>query len=436
MRKLGFGQSVVFLVSNEIETKIRKIKASSDEPIQVADILTWSIHETWTDTRHSIPIWATQGNTFVKHQALWEEAWKQERMLELSSEGHESLATKFLEDEAQSLEQRYRPRNQASFMSSFESSEKPMVARIIERCAEFEGLNHNTSSLQEEQERELSPEIEQERQRELAAPADPCEHTIHPELRQFAQTGVLPVVGKGFHWAFSVFSNTTAAAHFNLREWPTGLVVTQDFARTVMNIQHGSKKSGSGSMDDYQRSVQWLLSNKSADGKVTHLAVLSPFEANALRSQIASSKNTVLHIYAPRQNVGFTPVDDLNLYCVPSSARPVIPRRLTIELNLFAGQLYFNSFKEYTEVCDFLGLAWRAATDGMVVKSDGFIVRDDGKEGSSGAHFRQSPVSFLKVLFTKIRRNTEGVEKTDLGKVLNGAILTEEDFAERDTVFL
>ncbi|KZF24028.1 hypothetical protein L228DRAFT_218359 [Xylona heveae TC161] len=419
MRKLGFGQSVVFFVPNEIETKIRKSKASNDEPIMVADILVWSMHETWADILHSIPIWATQGCTFIKQQALWAQALASDPFVALN----DGLAKEFLADEAQSLEKRYRPCNQIPFIKSIISSQDDTLRGIIQRCGDFENLDVNASSLQEEQERELSPEIEHERQKELAPPAQPLKHYVHPAVRRFAKTGKMGHCNSAFMWAFEVFADTTAAAHFDVRRWPRGLLITRDFARTVEKT-----KSEKSCMDDYQRNIQWVLTNTTSDDGSNHMVVLSPFEANALRDEIASSRSTVLHIYAPRQNLGFPPIDDLDLYAIPSSSRKDIPRRLVIELNLFAGQLYFNSFKEYTEVCEYLGLAWKPATHGMVVKSDGFIVQNHYGIPGHAACFEESPIPFLKAVLIKIRHNTEGIENTHLGKILYSALLTEDEF--------
>uniref|UniRef100_A0A0B7JTP1 ubiquitinyl hydrolase 1 n=1 Tax=Bionectria ochroleuca TaxID=29856 RepID=A0A0B7JTP1_BIOOC len=77
MRKLGHGQSVVFYVPEEIETKVRALRTANsdstvDDPINVLDVLAWSISETWIDIRRSFPIWATQGNTFARQNDYWE----------------------------------------------------------------------------------------------------------------------------------------------------------------------------------------------------------------------------------------------------------------------------------------------------------------------------------------------------------------------------
>ncbi|CAG9949486.1 unnamed protein product [Clonostachys rosea f. rosea IK726] len=422
MRKLGHGQSVVFYVPEEIETKIRGLNRTINEslgaePITVLDVLAWSISETWEDIRRSFPIWATQGNTFARHQYHWKSM--------SGSNGqpviNKGLAEKFLENEAQSLERRYRPHSQQStFIDDMAQSQDPMLQQIFQRYREFSNLDLTASSLREEQERELAPEVEEERQKERAKPAQALQHKIHSDVEKFVLTGVIRPSSKALKGCFELFGDTSAGNEFEVYQWPKGLLITEDFARTVKKEEplEGSY------MDDFLRSVQWILTS-STSGFLT-MVVISPFEANKLRDEIANSQAVVRHLYGPRQNQGFAPIDGLNLYTLPGSAlRHGIPRNLIIELNLFSGQLYFRSFQEYKEVCDYLGLAWKAAEDGQVIMPDGFIQRPPGDDTCA---FKTSPVKFLKVALSKIRLNCEGIEKTHLGKVLEGALLTVDDF--------
>ncbi len=129
-----------------------------------------------------------------------------------------------------------------------------------------------------------------------------------------------------------------------------------------------------------------------------------------------------LHAYVPRPALEFSPLDRLDLF--PGRADfdiSMIPPRLVIQLNLFAGQLYMRPFQEYTEVCDILGLAWSSQLD-VEVQSDGFIII----EGNLTPN--RSPVKFLRLLMTKIRRNCQTIEKTHMGRVLDGSLLDDSDF--------
>jgi len=76
------------------------------------------------------------------------------------------------------------------------------------------------------------------------------------------------------------------------------------------------------------------------------------------------------------------------------------------------------------ETCEILSLAWKPTEEGVTVEADGFIVR---KRDDPKMTFKKSPVRFLKVLLTKIRRDCEGIDKTHWGRILGGEIM---DFSE------
>lgn len=429
MRKLGHGQSVVFCVPEEIQTKIvARTSKSDNEQIEVSDVLLWAISETCVDIRRSMPLWAAQGQRFITQSALWDRA-------RVGGEYRMSKdeAEKFLENESQSLENRYRPRSTTGVASFIKKGENKHLDLIIERCEEFNSLEFNSATLQEEQERELSPEIEQERQVQRPARAEPAPHHLHPDVTQFVSLGDPVRPSKGYTPAFEALRNTSAAAHLDVSQFPQDLLVTADFASTIQTWDFGRAYVS----DSYQRPVQWILTSTGSSPKelrvntVKHMMIISSFEAQELLPQIKQSQMVTLHLYAPRLNRGFPSLDGLNLYSVP--ARPIVatlPRNLIVQLNLFAGQLYLNSFKEYVEVCETLGLAWKPE-DGCVVAADGFIVSGEGV-GKENEGFKDSPVKFLQVLMTKIRRNCESIDKTDLGNILEGSVLTREYFKEMD----
>jgi hypothetical protein len=150
MRKLGKGQTVVFCVSQEVQTKILEASRKTDaSTIRVADILEWSMDETLDDLRRNIPLWAVQGERFVRQENIWDASKKQR----LTKEDAEKLQ----ETEAQSLEDRYRPRVKPDEAKIFAMSGDLAVQQIASRCEAFDITQFRASALQEEQERELSP---------------------------------------------------------------------------------------------------------------------------------------------------------------------------------------------------------------------------------------------------------------------------------------
>ncbi|GAP85058.2 hypothetical protein SAMD00023353_3901070 [Rosellinia necatrix] len=416
MRLLGEGQSVVFCVPEEISFNIQQRfpRGRNDDvfTISVSDILAWAITETWTDAERNIRLWEAQGRRHQKHEDLWAQCRQSGYIMT------KELAEKFLEDEAQSLEERYRPQQDRN------ETRQPDDA-ITQRCQQFNNLTVRSATLQEEQERELAPEIEQERQDERPRLAEPQKHHLHRDVLDFVRTGTINKSSNGYLDAFKSLEGTSVASLFNIAQFRPGLLVSADFATTIERRNSGDK------LDSYQRPVQWILTGAASlqQSEITQMMVISPYEANELLPHVQESNHVALHLYAPRPNLGYRSLDKLDLYTIPLALKDrKIPHKFITELNLFAGQLYVGSFGEYVEICQFLGLAWEPAKDGEIIGADGFIHRDHAGRvgGESGLH--ASPVEFFKVFFTKIRRNCEAIDKTDMSQILNNQLLIPEDF--------
>ncbi|KAI6562299.1 hypothetical protein MCOR09_007842 [Pyricularia oryzae] len=370
MRKLGKGQTVVFCIPPEIRVKILQ-KVHKDED----DSISWLI----------IPLWAVQGRRFGHQKHLWDQS--QNGNLNVTSMSPQQ-AIKFQEEEARIIEDLYKPGERQSNPCCADASSHKGAASIVKHCAQFGQVNFDSAVLQEEQERELAPEIEQERQVERPRPAKPVTHKLDPVVVNFAKTGVLPAGSTSFKPAFKSLELLTAAKLIpKLSEFPQDVIVQ-------------------------------------------HLVIISPFEAQALLATIRKNAKTTLHLYAPRSTLGFESLEDLRLYPTPAlPAEWSVPRHLVLQLNLFAGQLYISSFADYTAFCDMLGLDWEGGgKDGMVVCADRFVDPASNPGKILKHSFKNSPVSFLKVYLTKVRRDCESIEKTHMGKILNAVILRPEDF--------
>jgi hypothetical protein len=418
MRKLGVGQSVVFIVPEEISTKIQeRTRKPINVPIGVGDVLCWSITETWQDLKRSMPLWAVQGERFERNKDLL-----------CGAATTFAQAEAFLEDEAQTLEARYKPHSQEEgdmvMMKTWDLNNKN-ITDILTRCKEFGAMNFGAASLSEEQEREMAPEIEKEIQIERPAPLKPEPHHLHPDVLTFVSTGQLNNLRGAFRPAFQSLSSTSAASLFELGQFPTELFVTEDFQRTVKAPTGAARRTYAS--DSYQRPVQFILSVPDAlFGFIKNLVIISSWEANRLLPDIRDHREVTLHVFAPRTNAAFASLDELELYNVGREFFPEqMPRSLTVQLNLFTGSLYLRSFAEYTELCDFLGLLCNKPVEGQHVDPDGFIYPPTGRWGLT-----QSPVPFLRTLLMKIRREGEGIEKTHLGKILSGMRLEEADFGK------
>lgn len=430
MRKLGKGQTVIFCVSQEIQAKIteRTAKAQSSD-ITVSDVILWSFTETHADICRSVPLWVVQGERYFRQKELWQKVRLHGRTL-LSAEH----AKKFQEVEAQSLNDRFRPRQVQSQPLHLVDTSNPGLQSIHERCRQFENLQFNASTFQEEQERELSPEIEQERQVQRAPAAEPAKHSLHDDILKFATRGVFTRHSAAYMPAFEALEDSSAASGFQVKQLAGegGLFVSADFAKTIVPVETSAHLS-----DAFQRPVQWLLtSRKEGSDNINRIIIISPYEANLLYEMMKRSNAACMHIYKPLCNSGYTSLDQLNFHTISAQAGPfTVPRRLAIQLNLFSGQLYINSYEDYGEICSFLGLLTVALTkemseEGWRVAADGFVLSDNCGRIGGGSGLHESPVCFLKVLMSKIRRNGNSIAKTHIGQLLEGKIFHMSEFKE------
>ncbi|KAL2261316.1 hypothetical protein VTK26DRAFT_4409 [Humicola hyalothermophila] len=448
MRKLGSGQSVTFCVSPEMQKRIRSLEnIDKSTPLTVTDVLMWSILETWDDTHRSLPLWATQGLRHQRQEAIWDRADK-------TGVFSADDVQEYLDDEAQSLEQRYRPLSTSSgrrYLQSISAqlnaamrleTRKDQVRQIRDKCTEF-GLAELDAmgNLQEEQERELAPEIEQQRQVERPPPRTPARHKLHAHVRYFACFGPILSNSPAFMPAFKTLAGSSASKHFAAAKFPSDLLVTADFARTV--LKDGGDGASPGCSDAYQRPVQWILvaspqAQAAVDASMParhsnpRMVVVSPYEANELKALLLLEDQPAVTLcaYLPRTSLSFRSLEDLSLYTVPARAQSPLaapPRELIMQLNLFAGQLYLRSYDEYVRLCRYLGLSFRENDGDEDVAADGFVGRRGGR-GYDRCEFETSPVAFLAVLCKRIRRDCLDIERTHLGRILAGEILRERDF--------
>ncbi|KXT06191.1 hypothetical protein AC578_1431 [Pseudocercospora eumusae] len=428
MRKLGKGQTVVFAISEEIQAKILECTSKSEpSAITVEDALFWSIKETHTEVRRSMPLWVIQGERFVRQEKIWKAARRNGK-----TNLTQKHAEEFLEEEAQTLDDRYRPRQSSNPIHLSDSTDLSL-RRIADRCLEFGDLQFSSSTLQEEQERELSPEIEQERQVQRAPPAKPATHSLHTDVHFFVNTGQLVSGSDAYMPAFKALSDSSAAQSLGFPFFRLArgshLMATAEFARTV-------DKSGSSYISDaFQRPVQWLLTScPKGSSKADHILIISPYEANQLYPLMQNTISTTLHIYKPRCNSGYGALDKLD-FCTFSgkSATPVVPRALAVQLNLFAGQLYISTYEDYIETCKFLGVSSKVLTEemsqqGWRVDANGFIENDEQGRVGGESGLKKSPINFFKILMSKIRRSGENISKTQMGGLLEGKLFEESDF--------
>ena len=336
-------------------------------------------------------------------------------------------ASLFLEDEARTLERRYRPcRSDHKSMVFPETPSESCTDHIAERCQKFDISQDLQNMLEEEQEKELSPEMQEERQIERPPHAKPAKHKLHPDVIKFVSDGVLTKDSKGYMLAFSSLCNISDATSFDVQQLVGDgqVLVTMDFTRTIST----ANTTGPFVSDAYLRSVQWILTltRPSVHCPARPALIISPFEAQCLMPLLRKSSAAILHIYKPHWNILQPALNRLDFFCYPPSGATRKPSPSSMaQLDLFAGRTHFSQLDEYEDTCKFLGLTSSTTDRSLATLSDGFILDPTYRDRVSPL-LQKSPVAFVKGL-TRIRTNYRDFAKTHIGKVLSGVLLTERD---------
>ena len=403
MRKLGHGHSVMFFSPAEVVQSICTLTGKKNQDIVTADILRWAIHETWSDIQRHAPYWAQQG---INHQSRYD-AWSN-FCEDQNPATAKQLANTWVQPELMSLMEMYMP----GCSQSNSSTNLPLGIR--DRCASLNAFPLSADRMNEEREREVSREIEREREVKQPPEASPAEHFLHPEVVQLVRTGV--VSSSSHSAAFChVFSTSSKDA------WNPYTLATADFCKTIVETE-----SVQGHMDGCLRPVQWILSGKMDNNDA--LILLSPFEADQLMPEIRISKHVRLHLYIPRTTKHMKPYDGLGLYSIPSLPLDWIPpQKLIHQLNVFAGQLYLKDHKSYLELCELLGIHTKdlRGKTGKVLEFN-WLSNPRSINAEIKDRLRGTPLP-LAMLLLAIRQGM-GFGGTHMGRVLEGWLLTEKDF--------
>ncbi|KAF5362612.1 hypothetical protein D9758_009561 [Tetrapyrgos nigripes] len=448
MRKLGYGQSVIFFAPSEIDRNIKTFRPKmriqgqlratpASHPIHVEDILRWTIFETCRDIQHHLPHWAEQGLDYLRRRQAWEEFSNE---IVAADESEEEEITPNID-----ILQKVWDWSGTTGVGGGDANLRQGVFSVPELRERLKSLGVNEVAdvdVDEEQEREVNHEIEQETEIERPLKVEPAKHHLSHGLPIFVETGVLPFNGtgpeyrKGFQAVYESIENVLRRVPLIGVEgkavWSPGLYATKDFSTTISErdvVERGSA--------DYLRPVAFLLtSNKYEPNGV--VVILSPFEVHHLLPAIRRSKHVHLHVYSPRVTKDMLPLDDLRFYVVPQlPAEPWNPPRVNIisQLNLFAGQLYLGNYDVYLSLCRFLGLhngeeePMEIDDEPYPVQSDGFVRVGPHREsmGLKDCRFNESPVPFLQELIG-LRRKGMGYLPTHLGRIVHGRLLTADDF--------
>jgi hypothetical protein len=409
MRQLGKGHSVMFFAPGEVDRSIRNHipgGVASDGRIRVLDVLRWAMHETCDDIRHHLPYWAQQGLDHHKRFTAYNE--------HRSTRDLNVLRDAWLQPESRTLEEMYWVTPGAAM--SPEIYGIPSLKERIERLGVTRLVDVRIGEEQEqEQEREAHHEVEHERQIERPPKVQPAPHVIHEDILEFVSTGNLHV--SSGHISRLLAPLDIGNVLDSAAEWSPSPLATEDFTTTVLCLNRNG-------LTDYLylRPVNWILS--SGSGKKSTVVVISPYEANELLPIIREKNKVRLHVYAPRVASSMRSFSNLTFYTTPDSGSKQwsASAHIRTELDLFAGQLYFDSKTDYERACVLLALTM-AHPGAKYCKIDGFV--PPAYRTGRRSPLKNSMVARLKTLIG-LRRKGMDFSRTHLGQILSANPLSEE----------
>ncbi|QRV92777.1 kinase-like protein [Ceratobasidium sp. AG-Ba] len=411
MRKLGFGQSVIFCAPPEIDAQIRK----TNNTVNAGDVIRWAIDQTCKDLEHHVPHWAMQGVEYNRRKVA-------QRKYE-ATDDTDDLKPGWMTAEARSLTEMYDITPSAKRSSESLVKMTDAYPDIKTRLTGLGVRGLSDPSMDEEQEREVSHEIERERHVERPPKLRAVSHSIHQDVRNFVTYGTLPLKPSGILPLFTPLKDSGLPPEI----WSPTLMATRDFCKTVETVVVTN-------LSDYMRPVHWILSGLNND-----LVVISPYEANQMLHEIQNSDFVRLHVFAPRTIQSMLSFSDLRFYSPPATSglsSSLIDPLVLLQLDLFAGQLYFDDYARYRIMCGFLGIFLgddaNGDRDGVLVQSDGFLEEPSRHKLIHRIReyvyckFPTSPVSALQDLMS-YRRKGMDYSRTHVGRMLSAFTLQQND---------
>jgi len=489
MRNLGHGQSVCFFAPPEVHQKILGWSLEScnectqDLRVETIDILSWVMHETCVQTEQNLSLWARNGISYQARQST--SRWG------IDSFNQEAYSSAWIEAavESKTLTEMYSYSNEAESNSLLRiierksdddqlRSQKQELGKIKARCENYQISSSQNTSLEQLQEREAARSQEHQREDPSTIPdvssEAPCAHKLHPRLVQFIRTSTRPPLpntpGSPFRTLAQTLEQTSLRNHIGEDPWTTQILTTVDFSRSLnfdsdtsmseLESEVESEVEAKLETDLLLHPVIWIMSTHALhNSNYPTLIIVSLFEANELLPAIRESSFVNLYMYSPRMQKAAVGIFDL-----VSGPTPPFPDKhrshsihpemeeLLIQINVYAGGLYFSSYEMYRKTCAFLGMCdmgkeqptsssigWqRPLAECGAGKLDDTHPGDDAQvSGNEGGAVTAQPQrtrwEYLKHL-VKLRARGVNIEHTHMGCLLRGEILQEKEWGEERVV--
>ncbi|KAK6502488.1 hypothetical protein TWF506_003070 [Arthrobotrys conoides] len=431
LRQLGTTQSVTFFAPLEVHQGILDTrKTLPTAPVDSRDVVTWLLHQTCAGIEQLQPLYFSQGMDFCRRvQAASDNPY----FLEDPTHLQEYLNT-LRQPEQQSLRQMYEPKqgNKANATIQNPSTEiHKFIKELKGRRKGFQDTGEavHGSALQEvEQEREVAFEVESVR--EVQKPVHYTPHRflgLHEDLIAFVNSGYALKWSRGYEPAFLALRKACSLGEKYKIDYNYAsdlLYASTEFFRTV-HLRSGNF------IDDFQRPVNWIIMSI----KTNIAIIITPEEAEYLIPHLYhKSREPSVHLitYAAPINRRMVQFDTLGFFTIPPIPEDWSPpTKLSIELGIVAGRLYFtyehsNAIKEYLNLVDEEANQEKSQAKAMALTSRPLeFLREWLMLKRKGQDFLHTPMGYL--CQSKVLSQTLAFFKEDVSRLEN---LTENSKPE------
>ncbi|KAF3228501.1 hypothetical protein TWF106_007534 [Orbilia oligospora] len=418
LRKLGTTQSIMFFAPPEVHQSIVDTQQKQFySPMDSQDVVAWLLQQTCAGIEQLQPLYFAQGMDFC-------------RRIQAASdnpdflEDHRQLGfylNSLRQSEQQTLRQMYEPK-QGHKTSAAIQYPSPEIGKFMDelkirrRGFQDTGEAVHGSALQEvEQEREVAFEIESIREVQKPIHYTPYKFGgLHKDLVTFVHTGRALVGTGGYEPAFFALRRTCSLGEkYSIDHNATSglLYSSMEFSKTVHPI---SSKFN----DNFQRPVNWILISTA-----TNIAIIvTPEEAEYLMPHVSNrSRESPVHLLtyaAPitRKMVQFDTLKFLSIPPLPEGWKP--PAKLSVELGIIAGRLYF-AFEHSPDLKDYLDLTNESLEESIMAEA---VV------------FTRKPLSFLQEWLT-LKRKGQDFLHTPMGYLCQSKALLKSHPFFKDGTF-
>ena len=424
MRKLDLGHSFCTVAPPEIHAQILKLSGKNAEKLATCDVVEWTLDQTCEMIVSNTSLYKKREICYERRKAIvLDYGWKNGA----NSQGR-SPATPFVEalrePEAFDVSTLYSIERDHTPALSIEMRQLPEMRQLLHDSSQPGGHNDLDAEVETEAEKEIAKESPREQDTSQPPDMKPHEPSVSQLLFEAIEAGCMDTTA--FIPAFSIFRTDSETSTNDERAWESTLFITPDFKNTVQD-------SGDPPKASVLRPVNFVLSFSFQNNG--ELLIISQHEACAIMPRMERATDAHLLLYNPCIPRSRMRSDELMLYNIPPipQERGWHPNPTALcMLQIFSGQVHFDSKSQYEACCAWLGVlaAGRTLTVHKLDYYDAgrFVLPKIRRlRHWDESPFEASPLPYLKEK-VDLRMQGRDWSLSSLGKIVAGKEVRDDEF--------